>query len=58
MKIIILGERGVNTRGMNADQMRQVLGEVDDFKNEKSCFEHFLEERGHICLFLPKFHPE
>ena len=55
---LILEERRVNTRGMNADQMRQVLGEMDDFKNEKSRIEHFLEERGHICLFLPKFHPE
>lgn len=55
---IILEERGINTRNMNADQMREKLGEMDDFKNEKSRIEHFLEDRGHICIFLPKYHPE
>ena len=34
--------------------MRQVLGALHDFKNEKS----HIEERGYIHLFLPKFHPE
>ena len=25
---------------------------------EKSRIEHYLEDKGHICVFLPKFHPE
>ena len=55
----VLEERGVNTRGMNGDQMREVLGSHSDFKNEKSLIERFLaEEKRHIVYFLPKFHPE
>lgn len=54
----VLEERGVNTVGMVADQMRNILAEHDDFKNEKSLLEHFLIDRGHIPVFLPKFHPE
>ena len=54
----VLEERGVNTVGMVADQMRKILAEHDDFKNEKSLLEHFLIDRGHIPVFLPKFHPE
>ena len=56
---VILEERGVNTRGMNADKMREVLGRHPDFKNEKSSIERFLEEeKGHIVYMLPKFHCE
>ena len=56
---VILEERGVNTHGMNGDQMREILGSHQDFKNEKSLIERFLgEEKKHIVYFLPKFHPE
>ena len=56
---VILEERGVNTRGMNADKMREVLGRHPDFKNGKSSIERFLEEeKGHIVYMLPKFHCE
>ena len=44
--------------GMKADQMRETLGKHEDFKNEKCMLEHFLLEKGHIPIFLPKFHPE
>ena len=55
----ILEERGVNTRGMKAEQMREVLGSHPDFKNEKSSIERFLlEERKHIVYMLPKYHCE
>ena len=54
----VLQERGVDTTGMIADDMRKTLGEHDDFKNEKSMIEHFLLEKGHIPIFLPKYHPE
>jgi hypothetical protein len=30
----------------------------DDFANEKPLLQHYLEGRGHVCLFLPKFHCE
>ena len=54
----VLEERGVNTKGMNADKMRETLGSHNDFKNEKSRVEQFLFERGHIVYMLPKFHCE
>ena len=51
---LILDKRGV----VNTNEMRKVLSEMDDFKNETCRIEHFLNGKGHICLFLPKFHPE
>ena len=51
MKVIVQ-KRGVNTRGMNADQMREVLGEMDDFKNGKSNARAFPGgERSHMFVF-------
>ena len=51
--------RGVDTRGMSADKMREILGSHPDFKNEKSSIERFLEEeKGGIVYMLPKFHCE
>ena len=56
---VVLEERGVNTRGMKADQMRDILGSHPDFKYEKSLVERFLMEgKGHIVYMLPKFHCE
>ena len=44
---------------MNANQMREILGSHEYFKNEKSSIERFLaEEKKHIVYFLPKFYPE
>ncbi len=54
----VLTERGVDTTGMKTEKMREVLGAMDDFKNEKSMIEHTLIRKGHIPIFLPKFHPE
>ena len=54
----VLNERGVDTTGMVADKMRETLAEMDDFKNEKSLIKHLLIWKGHIPVFLPKFHPE
>ena len=56
---VLLKERGIDTNKMNADMMREVLGNHPDFKNEKSRIERFLvEEKGHIMYMLPKFHCE
>ena len=38
--------------------MHRVLLLQDDFANEKPMLQHYLEGRGHVCLFLPKFHCE
>lgn len=55
---VVLDERGVNTRGLNADRMREILKEHPDFKNQKSALEVFLEENGHLVYLLPKYHCE
>jgi hypothetical protein len=33
-----------------------VLSLQEDFANEKPMLQHYIEGRGHICMFLPKFH--
>jgi hypothetical protein len=38
--------------------MYRALSLQDDFANEKPMLQHYLEGRGHVCLFLPKFHCE
>lgn len=38
--------------------MKQQLSQHQDFKFEKSEIEKFLLRKGHIPVFLPKFHPE
>ena len=56
---VIVEERGVNTKGMNSNKMREVLGSFPDFKNEKSRIERFLtEEKQHIVYMLPKYYCE
>ena len=36
----------------------RVISSQDDFMNEKPEIQHYLEGRGHICMFYPKFHCE
>ena len=56
---VIIEGRGIDTKTMNGDQMHEILGSHDDFKNEKSLIERYLgEKKKHIVYFLPKFHPE
>ena len=56
---VIIEERGIDIKGMNGDQMHEILGSHEDFKKEKSLIERYLgEEKKHIVYFLPKFHPE
>lgn len=35
-----------------------VLGNLSDFRDEKTALQHTVESRGHILLLSPKFHPE
>ena len=55
---VVLHERGVDTSQIVAEDMRKALAEMEDFKNEKCFIEHFLISKGHIPVFLPKFHTE
>ena len=36
----------------------RVISLQDDFVNEKPMIQHYLEERGHLCIFYLKFHCE
>ena len=36
----------------------RVLSLQEDFVNEKPMIQHYIEGRGHICMFYPKFHCE
>ena len=54
----VLEERGVNTKRMKAEKMREVLGEMTDFKYEKTKVEKLVTSRGHRAFFIPKFHCE
>src|ERR1700691_1328941 len=36
----------------------RIISLQDDFVNEKPMIQHFLETRGHECIFYPKFHCE
>ncbi len=55
---LVLEERGVNTRGMNAAKMREELNKFDDFQKKITILEQRIESKGHICIFIPKFHCE
>lgn len=54
----VLEERGINTETLIGPQMQVILSNHEDFKSEKPKVIHFLENKGHMALFLPKFHPE
>ena len=36
--------------------MYHILSLQEDFANEKSMLQHYIEGRGHICMFFLKFH--
>ena len=57
-KPLILIECGVDVRSMKAADMRRVLGEMPDFKYEKTKVEKNLCSRGHRVIFIPQFHCE
>ena len=38
--------------------MRDIISKFPDFAGEKCQLEHILNNRGHVCIFIPKFHCE
>ena len=40
------------------DTARELLDSQPDFKEAKSALQEMIEESGHRCIFLPKFHCE
>ena len=55
---IVLEERGIDTSGMKAADMRLVLGNHADFKHENTALEHLMQDKGQRAIYLPKFHCE
>ena len=55
---LVLQERGYDTSRMKLEEMRKILAEHNDFKNEKCRVDTFLTSCGHTCVFIPKFHCE
>jgi len=66
----MLEERSFDVQGMHAKCnpicplentgccMGQLLSKQDDFRLQESLLKRKIKERGHICMFLPKFHCE
>ena len=48
---IVLQERGVDVKGLNAEKMRERLNQFDDFASQVTILEELL-------LYLPKYHCE
>ncbi len=50
----------IDTRKVNGDKMREILGSHSDVKRKKVKHQTVLliEEKGHIVYTLPKFHYE
>ena len=55
---LVLQERGTDVKGMTADKMREILGAHPDFSSQTTIVEEVVQNRGHICLFYPKYHCE
>ena len=51
----VLEERSINTTHMVAEDLRTVLSWHNDFRNEKTIVEHYLNGRGHLVMFVPNF---
>jgi hypothetical protein len=66
----VLEERGFNIKNLRSKCspvcpidnqnccLARLLSQQDDFKNQESRLETFIRNRGHECIFLPKFHCE
>ena len=40
---------------MKLEEMRAEIASHTDFKEAKTKIEYFLNDLGHMCIFLPKF---
>jgi transposase len=61
--LAVLTERGIKVtdeKGVNFKQekLTDLMAAEPDFKEQKCLLQEWIERRGHICLFFPKFHPE
>ena len=54
----ILWERGLWRDDLRLESARDLLDAQPDFREAKSALQEMIEDRGHRCIFLPKFHCE
>ena len=50
----VLNERGVDTKGMKAADMRKALREMHDFKYKMMKVEHLVSNSGYRAIFIPQ----
>ncbi len=43
---------------MKSAEMKEKLKSMSDFKHEKTKVEKYITDKGHRCLFIPKYHCE
>ena len=55
---LVLEERGIDTAGMKKQEMIENLSRHEDFTRQTTILGDFFSEKGHVCLFLPKYHCE
>ena len=55
---MVLQERGVDVKGMNAEKMREKLNTYSEFSTQKNILVELVESECHICMFFPKYHCE
>jgi len=51
----VLEERGLFKESMHQEDMVSLLSEQEDFKTQKSMVQEWIERRGHVCIFWPKY---
>ena len=39
-------------------ELVEILGQHDDLLRQRTIIEDHITSKGHVCLYLPKFHPE
>ena len=55
---LVLQERGVDMKGLNAEKMHEKLSEFENFSCQMTLLEELVRSQGHVCLYLPKYHCE
>ena len=55
---LVLQDRGVDVKGLNAEKMRKKLSEFEDFSRQMTLLEEPVHSKGHICLYLLNYHCE
>ena len=48
---LVLQERGVNVKGMNAEKNERNF-KYPNFINQKNILQEFVESKGHICIYF------